>query len=107
MLEELWQRYHRPVFIAETSHYGIGRADWLNEIAREAGLALERGVPLEGVCLYPILDRFDWEDPTHWHNSGLWDMIPDVGGHFRRVLHTEYAEALSYAQSTLAQHTGC
>ena len=50
-----------------------GRA-WLNEVARECRLAIDRGVPLEGVCLYPILDRFDWEDCTHWHNSGLFDM---------------------------------
>jgi hypothetical protein len=94
LLEEVWERYRRPIVIAETSHYGIGRADWLDEIARECRIALERGVPLEGVCLYPILDRFDWDDHTHWHNSGLWDMHKDEGGHYRRVLNEEYADAL-------------
>lgn len=94
LLEEVWERYRRPLVIAETSHYGIGRAAWLDEVARECRIAIERGVPLEGVCLYPILDRFDWDDHTHWHNSGLWDMQKDADGHYRRVLHEEYARAL-------------
>jgi hypothetical protein len=97
LLEELWERYRRPIVIAETSHYGIGRAPWLDETARECRLALDRGVPLEGVCLYPILDRFDWEDATHWHNSGLWDMVPDSRGHYTRVLNEEYAQPLRAA----------
>ena len=33
-----------------------------------------RGVPIDGVCLYPIIDRPDWENPSHWHKSGLWDV---------------------------------
>jgi len=99
LLEEVWQRYQRPMIIAETSHYGIGRADWLNEIAREVRIAIGRGVPLHGVCLYPILDRFDWEDCTHWHNSGLWDMHQNGNGHYKRVLNEEYAEALRAARS--------
>jgi hypothetical protein len=97
LLEEVWQRYRRPLVIAETSHYGIGRAPWLDEIARECRMALDRGVPLEGVCLYPILDRFDWEDHTHWHNSGLWDMDKNGGGHYTRVLNQEYARVLRAA----------
>jgi hypothetical protein len=43
-------------FIAETSHYGIGRAACLNEISSEVAKALEAGMPVGGVCLYPILD---------------------------------------------------
>src|SRR4051794_38452677 len=94
LLEEVWQRYRRPLVTAETSHYGIGRAPWLDEIARECRIAIERGVPLEGACLYPILDRFDWDDHQHWHNSGFWDMLPDDRGHYRRVLNEEYARSL-------------
>jgi hypothetical protein len=97
LLEEVAARYRRPMIIAETSHYGVGRADWLNEIARECRLALARGVPLEAVCLYPILDRFDWEDGTHWHHSGLWDMHENGSGHYHRVLNEEYAGALRAA----------
>ncbi len=91
LLAEVYQRYQRPFFIAETSHYGIGRAPWLHEIAYEVRLALENGIPLEGVCLYPIFDRFDWEDRNHWHNCGLWDMELDGSGKYRRILNPIYA----------------
>ena len=57
------------------------------------------GVPLEGVCLYPILDRFDWEDSHHWHNSGLWDMRLDTEGHYIRTLNPTYFAALTRAQN--------
>jgi len=98
LLAEVAARYQRPLFIAETSHYGIGRAPWLNEVAAEARLAIDQGTRLEGVCLYPILDRYDWEDRTHWHNCGLWDLELDDSGNYRRVLNQTYARALCAAQ---------
>jgi beta-glucosidase/6-phospho-beta-glucosidase/beta-galactosidase len=101
LLAEVRQRYQRPFFIAETSHYGIGRAPWLQEIAAEVHQALQNGVPLEGACLYPILDRFDWDDPTHWHNCGLWDMPLNGAGTYRRELNVTYAKALRDAQALL------
>ena len=101
LIAEVYRRYQRPLFLAETSHYGIGRAPWLEEVTLEVLLALQQGVPLEGVCLYPILDRFDWEDRTHWHNSGLWDMIPEVSGSYARQLNSVYAAALKGAQILL------
>ncbi len=73
LLAEAWQRYRRPLLVAETSHVGEGRADWLEEIAAEVGRALAVGVPVLGLCLYPFVDRHDWDDPGHWHASGLRD----------------------------------
>ncbi len=106
LLAEVHTRYNRPIFIAETSHYGIGRAPWLDEVSAEVKSALDHGVPVEGVCLYPILDRFDWEDPTHWHNCGLWDMQVNGGGGFRRVLNLPYSWALRRAQALISQTNG-
>jgi hypothetical protein len=103
LLTAVYERYRRPIVIAETSHYGIGRAAWLDEIAAELAAALPNGIPIEGVCLYPILDRFDWEDPNHWHNSGLWDMVRNGAGHYRRVLNQEYVEALRRAQALIGR----
>ena len=102
MLLELWRRYERPVYIGETSHFGTGRARWIREIGREIELALECGVPLEGVCLYPVIDRYDWQDPAHWHNSGVWDFAHGNPGDFERVLNPDYAPALKEAQARLA-----
>lgn len=93
LLNEVYQRYQRPLFIAETSHFGIGRGPWLREVADEVRQAIIHEVPIEGITIYPIIDRPDWDNLDHWHNSGLWDLIPDEQGVLHRVLNEEYAAA--------------
>jgi beta-glucosidase/6-phospho-beta-glucosidase/beta-galactosidase len=96
MLEDTWRRYERPLFIAETGHFGVGRVPWLLDIDSDVRKTIDGGVPVEGICLYPIIDRHDWHNGDHWHNSGLWDLRPaPVNGDYERVLHREYAEALA------------
>lgn len=102
ILAEVYDRYRRPLFIGETSHIGVGRAQWLREIAAELWSANDVGVPIEGVCLFPIIDRMDWNDENHWHNSGLWDLVRR-NGRFERILHAEYAEELRHSQALLAR----
>lgn len=99
LLQEASERYRRPMFIGETSHVGEGRAEWIRELTDEVCLAMRAGVPLEGICLYPIIDRFDWDDPGHWHNSGLWDLVREPDGTYRRVLCTPYAQELARCQA--------
>jgi beta-glucosidase/6-phospho-beta-glucosidase/beta-galactosidase len=103
MLAEVYDRYRRPLFIGETSHIGVGRADWLREIAAELWSANDVGIPLEGICLFPIIDRMDWNDENHWHNSGLWDLVSRKDGALERVLHEDYAEELRRSQALLAR----
>jgi hypothetical protein len=105
LLAEVHERYRRPLFLSETSHFGVGRGPWIAEIGAEVGHALAAGVPIEGICIYPILDRPDWDDLEHWHNSGLWDLVPGPGGELRRVINPEYAAELRRAQAALAQAT--
>jgi len=62
--------------VTETSHVGAGRAGWLREVAREAEALLDDGVPLRGVCLYPILGMPEWHDPEAWARMGVWDLVP-------------------------------
>jgi beta-glucosidase/6-phospho-beta-glucosidase/beta-galactosidase len=102
LLQEVYERYRRPIFMAETSHYGTGRAAWLREVAAGVYAARQQGIPMDGVCLYPILDRFDWEDPTHFHNSGLFDYRSYTDGRYERVLNQEYAAELGVAQALMA-----
>ncbi len=71
LLAQVWQRYQRPVVVAETSHVGIGRSSWLAEVAGEVERARTDGVPVLGICLYPLVDRADWSEPSRWHRSGL------------------------------------
>ena len=89
-LARLSERYGRPVLIGETSHVGQGRADWLRDVTDEVVLAAEEGTTVDGICLYPVLDRPDWENPSHWHRSGLWDLEPGPGGALQRVGHQPY-----------------
>jgi hypothetical protein len=106
LMSDAYERYRRPIFLAETSHVGVGRGQWIREIGQEAIEALQTGVPLQGICLYPIIDRHDWDDFNHWHNSGLWDLRGDERGVLHRVLNQEYAGELRRVQRRLAAH-GC
>ncbi len=102
LLAEVHERYHRPLFMAETSHFGEGRAEWIREIGSEVQQALYNGVPLEGVCIYPIIDRPDWEDTDQWHHSGLWDLVPNERGFLQRVIEPGYAEAVREVQQLVS-----
>jgi beta-glucosidase/6-phospho-beta-glucosidase/beta-galactosidase len=106
LLAGLHARYQRPLCLGETSHFGSGRARWIREIGDEVAAAIRAGVPVEGICLYPVIDRPDWEDPNHWHNSGLFDLVREPDGTLRRVLNEEYAGALGEAQATVADALG-
>ncbi len=99
LAQDAWVRYQRPIFVGETSHVGVGRPAWILEMTEEVCLALRAGVPFEGVCLYPVIDRFEWDDPGHWHNSGLWDFVREPDGTLRRALYEPYAEALARCQA--------
>jgi beta-glucosidase/6-phospho-beta-glucosidase/beta-galactosidase len=101
LLAEVYERYRRPLFIGETSHFGVGRGPWLREIAGEVGQAVSRGVPVEGITIYPIIDRPDWDNLDHWHNSGLWDLVPDEQGVLQRVLNEEYGAVLREIQEEI------
>ena len=111
-LRETWQRYSRPIIISETSHVGEGRAAWLNEVAHNAQAALAEELPLQGICLYPLVDRPDWENLEHWHRSGLWDVaVPSASStpddqtapHLKRVLNLPYFAALRRWQAHLPE----
>lgn len=100
LLAEMYERYRRPLFLSETSHFGAGRGLWIREVAEEVREALRIGVPIEGITLYPIIDRPDWDNLDHWHNSGLWDVERDEQGNLKRVLNEDYAGVLRAIQES-------
>lgn len=103
LLLKLDQRYGLPITLSETSHVGSGRAAWLREIALHVRYAADAGVTLEGICLYPVVDRPDWESPLHWHQSGLWDVSPELPSK-PLSLDRDYARAYLQARKSLAGH---
>jgi hypothetical protein len=78
ILAEVHQRYQRPLFVSETGTENEDRPDWLAYIAGEVRAAVASGVPVQGICLYPILNHPGWDDDRHCCN-GLWD-YPQLDG---------------------------
>jgi beta-glucosidase/6-phospho-beta-glucosidase/beta-galactosidase len=74
ILDEFYRRYKLPVLIAETGIEDDLRPEWFQYIWDETKTALENGIPVEGICLYPIVNHPGWEDNRHCHN-GLWDYL--------------------------------
>ena len=77
LVNDAWRRYRRPIVVAETGHVGGSRNRWVREIADEVARARRSGAVVDGICLYPIIGRPDWNDDQHWHRSGLWDSGPE------------------------------
>ena len=102
MLDELYQRYRRPLLLAETSHVGSGRGAWIAEVAAGVAQAQLDGTDIVGVCLYPILDRPDWDNGSLWHHSGLWEPGHDGPDPLARRLCVPYSLALRGAQHSLS-----
>jgi len=71
MLMEIYGRYGRPVMLAETGIEFERRPAWLRYVAREVDLARRRGVPVEGLCLYPVLNHLGWDDDRYCQNGLL------------------------------------
>lgn len=72
ILSEYYSRYRRPIIIAETGVEDKMRPEWFKYIFEQTELAKNNGVPVHGICLYPIFNHPGWDDNRHCYN-GLWD----------------------------------
>lgn len=94
MLETAWRRYARPIVLTETGAENCGRAAWLHYICGEVEDAIERGVPVDGICWYPITDYAGWDDgrvcPT--------GLLSSADEHGRRQVHQRLARELRRQQ---------
>ncbi len=78
MLAEVHARYGRPVVLAETGAEGTARPSWLHYVCSEVHAAQALNVPVEGICLYPIVDYPGWDNDRPCA-AGLFSM-PDERG---------------------------
>lgn len=101
LLEAAYHRYQRPFMLTETGHSGEDRPKWLRFITKECASLLEKDLPFWGICLYPIIDRPDWDHLTPWHGSGLWDVQMQHDNILHRVLYQPFAEALLQSQQVI------
>ncbi|MRT40059.1 beta-glucosidase [Enterobacteriaceae bacterium RIT702] len=94
LLMQCWQRYQRPMILAETGAEGDARAPWLRHISEEARLALDHGVALEGISLYPVVEYPAWADDRR--SPGALFGLGDPNGN--RTLHEALALELRSQQ---------
>jgi len=103
LMEIPWKRYGRPMVIAETSGLRDGREEWFNAVMRESLAAVNRGIDLHGICLYPGVDMQDWHT-GEWLHSGIADLVPQ-GGDLARVPYAPYIDDLRRWQKELNRVT--
>lgn len=101
ILLEVYNRYGRPLFIAETGIEGDLRPQWLSYICEEVRNAMELGVPVEGICLYPICDYPGWDD-ERLCQTGLWGLADERG---QREVHAPLAAEVQQQQKIFATFT--
>jgi hypothetical protein len=102
LIAEVQQRYQRPLFIAETGAEDRRRPTWLNYVCEQVQIAMQRGVDVGGICLYPILNHPGWDNDRHCHN-GLWDYANEQGD---REIYTPLAEELQRQRAKFESETG-
>jgi hypothetical protein len=97
LVRDIWERYRRPMIISETSHLEQLRGPWLRYVVDEVEAVRAEAIPLEGICIYPVLGMPEWHERETWVRMGLWDCVPDGHGTLRRVpdpvVFEEYFEA--------------
>ena len=104
LVEEAWAKYRRPCIIAETSGIHGGRPDWLNDVMCEGLAAVNRGIDLHGICLFPAIDMTDWHSGA-WLHMGIADVEALPRGALMRKPFLPYLQMLHRWQRRLKRVT--
>lgn len=91
MLAEFHARYQRPLIVAETGAECSGRAAWLHYVCDEVRAAAEVGVPVGGLCIYPITEYHGWSNDREVP-TGLFSAPDDRG---QRHVHAPLAKEVA------------
>ena len=97
MLAEVHIRYGKPMFLSETGAEGRARPYWLYHVTQEIAHAIRQGVPVLGLCVYPILDYPGWEDERPC-DVGLFSNADELG---QRLIYAPLLEEMQRTQATL------
>ena len=98
LLVDVHTRYRRPVLIAETGCEGEARAGWLRYVGSEVRAALFAGVPIQGICIYPISHYPGWTN-NRVCECGLLGRADETG---ERPVDLEVAAELARQQAIFA-----
>jgi len=97
ILREYAERYRRPIVLAETGIENEARAEWFRYITDQVRITEAGGVPVQGICLYPIVNHPGWDDDRHCRN-GLWDYADETG---KREIYVPLAEEIEKYRENL------
>jgi beta-glucosidase/6-phospho-beta-glucosidase/beta-galactosidase len=98
-LAAAYEHYGRPLLIAETGTEGVFRAAWLHYMADEVAAAIAAGIPVLGLCLYPVLSHRGWDDQRHCPNGLFAGFAPDAD----RAAYRPLADELARQQDLFAR----
>jgi beta-glucosidase/6-phospho-beta-glucosidase/beta-galactosidase len=102
LLADVQARYGRPILVSETGAEGPNGAGWLRYVAGEVRAALRAGIPVEGVCVYPVMDYPGWANDRHCRCG-----LIRAGRDWRtRAVDEELAEQLAEERTLLSPFTG-
>lgn len=102
LFARIHHRYGRPIFLSETGIEAAERPYWLRYICDEVAAARAAGTPVQGVCLYPVMNHPGWDDDRHCPN-GLIDYDPAT---FERWLDEPLLMELRVQQARFARGLG-
>ncbi len=94
MIRDVYERYNRPIFVSETGSFGARRGEWWERTLKEIDDGLSSGLPIVGVCAYPVLDRPE-SAGFLLPNSGVWDFDP-TDSLCQRIPHEPSLTAIGY-----------
>jgi hypothetical protein len=91
------------MIIGETSGLGKGRAAWLKDVMEESLAAVDSGIDLHGICLFPAVDMPNWHT-GEWLHNGICDLVEE-NGVLKRVPAENYVNELRRWQKELNRVT--
>jgi beta-glucosidase/6-phospho-beta-glucosidase/beta-galactosidase len=103
LMHWVWERYHRPMIIGETSGMEAGRDEWLRDVMDESLAAVNAGIDLHGICLFPAVDMPDWHT-GQWLHNGIYDLVA-AENDLKRVPCEDYIAELRRWQQELNRVT--
>jgi beta-glucosidase/6-phospho-beta-glucosidase/beta-galactosidase len=65
LLDEVSRRYSRSILVTETGAEGESGPGWLRYVTGELRAARRRGIAIEGICIYPVMDYPGWDNARH------------------------------------------
>lgn len=65
LLADVYARYERPMLLTETGAEGANGPGWLRYVSGEVRAARRMGVPVEAICVYPVMDYPGWDNDRH------------------------------------------